>query len=138
LEVVGRRPLTIVDGAHNVAGMTALAAAVAEEFAVDGEVVAVIGMLRGRDPSAMLAALGPARVRTLVACAPDSPRALPAPVVAEAGRALGMSVSVAGSVAEAVSVGRGVVSEDGLLLVAGSLYVVTDARQVLLEGASRP
>ena len=60
LEVVGRRPLLLVDGAHNVAGMTALGLALAEEFAVEGNSVAVVGMLSGRDPSAMLAALAPA------------------------------------------------------------------------------
>ena len=36
LEVLGRRPLLLVDGAHNVAGMAALARALTEEFAVDG------------------------------------------------------------------------------------------------------
>ena len=38
LEVLGRRPLLLVDGAHNAAGMAALADALAEEFAVDGVV----------------------------------------------------------------------------------------------------
>ena len=137
LEVVGRRPLALVDGAHNVAGMEALGRAVSEEFAVAGDVVAVVGMLTGRDPSAMLAALAPAGVRTVVACAPDSPRALPAEVVAEAARGLGLGVTVAGSVGEAVALARSLVPEDGLLLVAGSLYVVTDARQMLLEGVPR-
>ena len=37
LEVVGRHPLVVVDGAHNVAGMMVLARSLAEEFAVDGE-----------------------------------------------------------------------------------------------------
>src|SRR3984957_256369 len=78
LEVVGRRPLLLLDGAHNVAGMTALGHALAEEFAVEGNSVAVVGILSGRDPSAMLAALAPAAVSTVVACQPDSPRALPA------------------------------------------------------------
>ena len=61
LEVLGRRPLLLVDGAHNAAGMAALADALAEEFAVDGTTVAVVGMLSGRDPSAMLAPLAVCR-----------------------------------------------------------------------------
>ena len=72
LEVIGHHPLVLIDGAHNVAGMEALAAAVTEGFAVDGPTVAVVGMLRGRDPSAMLSALAPVGIRTLYACAPDS------------------------------------------------------------------
>ncbi len=45
LEVVGRHPLVVVDGAHNVAGMLVLARSLVEEFAVDGEAQAVVGML---------------------------------------------------------------------------------------------
>ena len=139
MEVVGRRPLTLLDGAHNVAGMRTLAGALTEEFAHRGR-----GGRRGRH-APRPRSLGHARpvgaapgCGPLVACAPDSPRALPVEVVAEAARSLGMSVSVAASVAEAVAVGRSLVADDGLLVVAGSLYVVTDARRVLLEGASRP
>jgi dihydrofolate synthase/folylpolyglutamate synthase len=138
LEVVGRRPLCLVDGAHNVAGMAALARAVREEFAVPGPGVAVVGILAGRDPSAMLAALAPAGIGTVVACVPPSPRALPAEQVAEAAAALGLETMVAGPVAEAVSLARPLVREDGLLLVAGSLYVVADARTLLLADASLP
>lgn len=143
LEVVGRHPLCLVDGAHNVAGTRALAEALAEGFLgagspAAGEAVAVVGMLGGRDPSAMLAPLHDAGVGTVVACAPRSPRALPAEVVAEAARALGMGVATAGSAADAVALAQSLVPEDGLLLVTGSLYVVADARTLLLEGAPSP
>jgi len=57
LEVVGRSPLIVLDGAHNVAGAQALAQALTEELGTDGETVVVIGMLQGRDPSAILHAL---------------------------------------------------------------------------------
>lgn len=141
LEVLGRAPLCIVDGAHNVAGTEALARAVEEGFSPGGEggeAVAVVGMLTGRDPSAMLAPLRAAGVGTVVACAPVSPRALPAEVVAEAARALGFRVAVSGSVVEAVDAARALVAPDGLLLVTGSLYVVADARAHLLDRAARP
>jgi dihydrofolate synthase / folylpolyglutamate synthase len=142
LEVVGRGPLTLVDGAHNVAGMTVLATALSEGFSVAGDTVVVLGMLRGRDPSAMLAALAPAGVDLVVACAPDSPRALPAEVVAEAAAALGLRVVVAPSVASAVATARAAVPDDGLLVAAGSLYVVAEARRLLLAqadaGSARP
>lgn len=132
IEVLGRHPLTVVDGAHNVAGMEALARALAEEFSVDGPRVAVIGMLRGRDPLAMVAALGVAGLDTVVTCAPDSPRALTATDVAEAARALGVRAIVGGSVGDALALAEPMVGDDGMLLVAGSLYVVTEAREILL------
>jgi dihydrofolate synthase/folylpolyglutamate synthase len=135
LEVLGRRPLLLVDGAHNVAGMTALGLSLAEEFAVEGNSVAVVGMLSGRDPSAMLAALAPSDVSTLVACQPDSPRAIPAADVADAGRALGLAVHVEPSVLEALARARSLVNARGLVVVAGSLYTVGAARAEILAGA---
>jgi dihydrofolate synthase/folylpolyglutamate synthase len=128
LEVLGRRPLLLVDGAHNAAGMAALGAALTEEFAVDGAVVAVVGMLAGRDPSAMLEPLAGAGVRDIVACEPDSPRAMPVAEVAEAGRALGLAVHEEPDVRAAMGVARGMVDADGLVVVAGSLYVVGTVR----------
>jgi len=135
LEVLGRRPLLVVDGAHNVAGMTALGLALAEEFDVEGDRVAVLGMLSGRDPSAMVAALAPAGLTTIVACQPDSPRALPASDLADAARALGLAVHVEPSVLAAVSMARGLVDARGLVVVAGSLYTVGAARGDILAGA---
>lgn len=97
--------------------------------------MAVIGMLQGRDPLAMLEALLPAGIHSVVACAPDSPRALPAEVVAEAAQALGLPVETAATVREAVAAARAQLRPGGMGIVAGSLYVVTDARALLLEGA---
>jgi dihydrofolate synthase/folylpolyglutamate synthase len=135
LEVVGRHPLVVVDGAHNVAGMIVLARALVEEFSVEGEAQAVVGMLSGRDPSAMLEALLTAGVRSVVACAPNSPRALPAEVVAEAATGLGMEVSVAASPAEAVGLAVSRAGPDDRIVVCGSLYVVADARRILVPDA---
>ena len=137
LEVVGRRPLCILDGAHNVAGVRVLSRAL-QDFAVTGRSVAVVGMLTGRDPFAMLGPVAAAGVRMLVACAPVSPRAQPAEGVAEAARAAGTEVVVAGSVGEAVSVAQGLAGEDGLVVIAGSLYVVAEARAVLVERPGQP
>lgn len=135
LEIVGRHPLVLIDGAHNVAGMESLAAALVEGFAVEGPKIAVVGMLRGRDPSAMLSAIAPVGIQTLHTCAPDSPRAMPAEEIAEAARALGLDVEVHDTVADAISAARPQVPENGMLFVAGSLYVVADARTLFLDAA---
>ena len=133
LEVVGRHPLVVVDGAHNVAGMLVLARSLVEEFTVEGEAQAVVGMLSGRDPAAMLEALLAAGIRSVVACAPDSPRALPAERVAEAAVGLGMTVAVAASPGDAVRLAVGRAGPDDRVVVCGSLYVVADARRLLVH-----
>jgi dihydrofolate synthase/folylpolyglutamate synthase len=128
LEIVGRRPLVLLDGAHNAAGAAALATALADDFAALPRVVVVAGCLRGRDPAELLGALGAERVALVVACAPPSPRALPAAAIAEAARGLDLPVELAGSVPEALRLALGQVGPDDLVLVTGSLYVVGEAR----------
>ena len=138
LEVVGRRPLCLLDGAHNVAGMQVLSRALGD-FAVAGRSIAVVGMLTGRDPSAMIAPLVSAGVQVLVACAPASPRAQPPEAVADAASAAGMQVVVAGAVPDAVRLGLELAGDDGLVVIAGSLYVVAEARTLLVaEPAGAP
>ncbi|HUI02207.1 MAG TPA: folylpolyglutamate synthase/dihydrofolate synthase family protein [Acidimicrobiales bacterium] len=132
VEVVGRAPLVVLDGAHNVAGAHALARALAEDLATEGDTVAVIGMLQGRDPSAMLEALAPAGVRTVVACTAASPRAVPAATIAEAARALGLHALAVDTVEGALSLARARLGPPDRLVVTGSLYVVAEARAALL------
>jgi dihydrofolate synthase/folylpolyglutamate synthase len=132
MEIVGRAPLIVLDGAHNVAGAHALARALVDELATGDETIAVIGMLQGRDPSAMLEALRPAGVKTVVACTAPSPRALPAALLAEAARALGFQALAADTVRDALSLAQSGLSPSGTLVVTGSLYVVAEARALLL------
>src|SRR5439155_19864524 len=73
IEIAGRQPLRILDGAHNPAGAEALARSLAEEFGTDAGRVLVVGFLRGRDPTEMLSALDALHARLVVACAPPSP-----------------------------------------------------------------
>ena len=135
LEVLGRRPLLLVDGAHNAAGMATLGDALSEEFAVDGTKVAVVGMLSGRDPSAMMAPLASAGVAAVVLCQPDTPRAMPLAAMAEAARALGLAVHEEPDVRDALRLARAMVDADGLVVVCGSLYVVGAARADALSSA---
>jgi dihydrofolate synthase/folylpolyglutamate synthase len=137
LEVVGRRPLCILDGAHNPAGARAAAASLAEEFAGSGRRVVVLGLLKGRDPAEMLEALDPSRTALVVGCPPPSPRALPPVEVASATARMGLPVEVTDSVAEGVRLALARADPEDMLLVTGSLYVVGAARSVLVHDADR-
>lgn len=135
LELAGRAPLVVLDGAHNVAGAHALAAAL-RELHPDGGVVAVAGMLAGRDPSAMFEALASGGVSIVVACTAPSPRAIPAAELAEAARLVGLAAVSTDTVADALTLARAKLAADGVLLVTGSLYVVAEAREELLSGSA--
>ena len=131
MEVVDRSPLVILDGAHNVAGATALAFAIDEEFHVEGTKVAVVGMLSGRDPSAILQALVSCGLKTVIACSAPSSRAIPGSEISDSARAIGLDALLADSVSDAVALGRARIGDDGMLIITGSLYVVAAAREFL-------
>jgi dihydrofolate synthase / folylpolyglutamate synthase len=128
LEVVQRNPLVILDGAHNPQGAMAAAETVAEEFDVPGRRVLVVGLLRGRDPLQMLESLDARRADLLVACTPDSGRALPAEELATAAASIPVLTEVVPDPAEALGRAMAISTEDDMILVAGSLYVAGAAR----------
>jgi dihydrofolate synthase/folylpolyglutamate synthase len=130
LEIVGRDPLVVLDGAKNLEGAQRAAAAVAEEFG-EHSVVLVVGMLQGKDPEGMLRALGAAHARLVVSCPPPSPRAQPAPALAAAAARIGVEAVATDSVPEALEVAFDRAGPEDLILVTGSLYVVGAARAAL-------
>jgi dihydrofolate synthase/folylpolyglutamate synthase len=131
LEIVGRAPLIVLDGAHNIAGAEAMRRALTEEFSTSGPRTLVVGLLREKDPRAMLAALGLDDAQLLVVCPPPSPRALAPDVVAQAARELGFAddrVELADDVGAALAAALLDTPDDGQIVVCGSLYVVGAAR----------
>jgi dihydrofolate synthase/folylpolyglutamate synthase len=135
MEVMRRRPLVIIDGAHNPAGAAAAADTLDEGFDQVASRLLVVGMLQGREPVEMLRALEAGRTRLVVACPPPSPRALPTGEVAAAARSLGVEVTEAPTVAAAVRLALEEAAPDDLVLVTGSLYVAGAARTALTESA---
>ena len=123
LEEVGG---VVLDGAHNPDGATALAAALPALYP-GRPVELVFGVLVDKDHAGMLGALGDA-VRKVHLVAPDSPRArAPAAYRALAAR-LCRAVDVHGSCGEAIACARAAAQDGAVVCVAGSLYLVGEAR----------
>ena len=132
-EIVHREPTVVLDAAHNLDGAERAAATLRDEFTMLGTLIVVCGLLRGRDPGDMLEALDAREAGFLVACTPDSPRAIPAPEVAAAADALGIVAESVPDVGEAVRRALALAGPDDLVLVTGSLYVVGPARAQLRQ-----
>ena len=133
LEVVSHQPLVLLDGAHNVAGVRALMAALDEEF-VSLPRTFVVGLLREKDPREMLEALEVTRVEHLVCCPPPSPRARPPEELVDAALELGVDrerIEIADDVPSALERAREITEPDSQIIVTGSLYVVGAARSAL-------
>ncbi|HVI95873.1 MAG TPA: cyanophycin synthetase [Anaeromyxobacter sp.] len=119
----------LLDGAHNPQGAAALAAAL-QALHPGRPVELVLGVLADKDHSGMLAALVPA-ARRVHAVTPSSPRARPASELARAATAAGADAHAHASVAEAVACARAAARDGALVCVAGSLYLVGEARGLL-------
>jgi dihydrofolate synthase/folylpolyglutamate synthase len=136
-EVVSHSPLLILDGAHNPDGARAAALTLRDEFDVAGRRVLVVGMLGGRNVVEMLESLDVRNADLVIACTPNSPRAVPAVDVAAVVRAMGVMVEQIDDVSTAVQRAIDVSTEDDVILVAGSLYVAGAARTAVEDIARR-
>ena len=133
LEVLDQYPLTLIDGAHNPAGVRALVATLDEAFHLIGERRVVLGMLTGRDVADMVEPFITLGVNEFVVCEPLSPRAQSAEVLAEYIEQRGGVVTVVTDPREAVRYARTQSQPDDHIVIAGSLYLVGDVRAGLLS-----
>jgi dihydrofolate synthase/folylpolyglutamate synthase len=136
-EIVGERPRVILDGAHNPAGARALCEALA---AIDvGRVVLVTGVSGGKDVAGLLGPLADIAAHAVVTRARE-PRALATEVVAEAlmEARSDLPVERVGRVDRAVARARAIADEGDTIVVAGSLFVVGEAREVVCDAGRDP
>jgi dihydrofolate synthase / folylpolyglutamate synthase len=135
----------LLDGAHNPAGASALVQALERLGASPG--AAVVGVTRDRLDGGLLPALATLAPRLVATGASRSPRAAPADAVAERLRAAGAGperVATAATPASALELaGRWAHEVAGAggpptAVVAGSLYLVGEARALLLGDRLEP
>jgi len=137
MELLAHAPTIVVDGAHNPAGMRALCTALDGAFHVLGERRCVLGMLTGRDVDDMVAPLVSLGFTEFHCCAPNSPRAMDAHLVAEAVRRAGGVAFEHSCVSAALAHAREHSSDDDLIVAAGSLYLVAQVRADVLHVVTR-
>jgi dihydrofolate synthase/folylpolyglutamate synthase len=135
----------LLDGAHNPAGATALAAALDELAPLlrngDGRHPAaptlVLAIMGDKDVDGVLGALAAARSLAgcrVVATTVEGPRALPAAALAARWSAVAPRPGPVEVVEDpAAAVAAAVAAADGPVVVAGSLYLVGAARAVLVD-----
>jgi dihydrofolate synthase / folylpolyglutamate synthase len=121
----------LLDGAHNPDGAAALAAALGE-LRPGRPVELVFGVLADKDHAGMLRALA-AAVAGLHLVAPRSARAREPASYRTLARSLVQRIDEHASPEEAIACARQRAGESGAVCVAGSLYLVGEARTLLLH-----
>ena len=129
LEVVGRSPLVILDGAHNPAGAEALAQAMREFFTWD-RLHLVVAVSANKDLDGIVEPLTPL-ADVAYAARNGSERSGEAEQLAERFGAHHTPVEVFDGVPEALAAALASAGRGDCVLVTGSLYTVADARRTL-------
>lgn len=124
LERVSERPEIILDGAHNIGGTRALADYI-RRFYAGRRIWMVYGVMRDKDVAGMTPLLFPLADRVILTAPANSralaPEKIPAP-----------GAVVTHAVGEAVQMVCGQANPDDVVFITGSLFVVGEARALLL------
>ena len=126
LQVVGRDPLTILDGAHNPSGMRALVAALPEVVGERRPLAGVVAVLDDKDATGMLRELAPA-LDHVVFTRSANPRALsPATLESHWERLCGAPAETVADPRAALARAREIVGPGGAAVATGSIYLIAD------------
>ena len=97
----------------------------------------MLSIVRDKDAAGILAALAPA-VSAVIATQSANPRALAAGELERAARVLGVKTKASADPVVALNLARRLVGHGGLVVVAGSLFLVGELRAHLLGEATDP
>jgi dihydrofolate synthase/folylpolyglutamate synthase len=143
IEVIRRHPTVVIDLAHNVASVAALAESLAESFGCRRRVL-VFAASRDKDVPGMLHVLVPHFERIVLTKFQENPRAVPVEQLAQwtreeltrLGREGGPDcLALTELPGEAWDVARGWAGGDDLICVAGSVFIAAELRGPIVADA---
>ncbi|MEA2323597.1 MAG: dihydrofolate synthase / folylpolyglutamate synthase [Solirubrobacteraceae bacterium] len=124
-QIVDEAPVTVIDGAHNPAGMAALARSLTG-FAGGRRLVGCVSVLDDKDAAGMLRELLPLCAE-MVFTTSANPRALPAATLESLSRQLGgPPAHTVGEPRRALREARAAAGPDGVVVATGSIYLIAD------------
>jgi dihydrofolate synthase/folylpolyglutamate synthase len=135
LEIVGKKPLVILDGAHNFMAARNLAQYIGHNLA-DKKITFVIGILDDKPYQVMLKSLLPLGSRVIFTKARID-RAMPPEALYPVAKEILPDVTIIPDVTAAINQALNTASADEVVCIAGSLYVVGEAKEALEKGLIR-
>jgi dihydrofolate synthase/folylpolyglutamate synthase len=132
LEIIRRRPLVVLDGAHNVDSVRRLCQAL-EEYLSYSRAIVVAGFSADKDIGAIAAELERLpRLARVIATRSPHPRAAPADAVAAAFWEREIETAWEENVPAALEVALSLAAPEDMVCVMGSLFVAAEARRHIL------
>lgn len=131
LEILGREPLLVIDGAHNVDSVQRLMGALRQYLAFD-DLILVVGFSLDKDITAMMRELTSCAEEVIVTQA-DHPRAGEPEVIVERTEPSETPLTIVSDPASALWRALELADKEDLVCVTGSLHLVGDARAAWLK-----
>ncbi len=124
MEVLGRRPLLVVDGAHNVDSANKLVQTVKQYFK-QHRLILLFGVSADKDVDGIIEALAPACNEVIVTRSRHPRYAAPVELAAGFARH-GISARQCADTAEAIAEALKIAEKDDLICATGSLFIVAE------------
>jgi len=141
LEIIARRPLVLLDCAHNVASAQALAQALVVSFplAPNGRRLLIFAGNKDKDLSGMLAVLAPCIDHVFLTRFGNNPRCVPPERLAEIlPEKLRRAATVCPDTTGALELARRSAGPDDLICAAGSVFLAGELRSLLVHDEIGP
>jgi dihydrofolate synthase/folylpolyglutamate synthase len=133
MEVVGRRPLVVLDCAHNVASALALVETLRSSFSPRRRWLVFAGS-DDKDLAGMFRVLAPHFTHAFLTRYSDNPRSVPPEQLAELLPADGgLPATLCPAPADAYHAARGQAGPDDLICITGSVYLAGELRPLLTD-----
>ena len=125
LEIVQKKPLVVMDCAHNPPAMEALKNSL-KLFKYD-KLILVIGVMKDKEISGIMEQIAPP-ADLIVINKPNLERAAEPERIEREARKYGKKVKIVRDVKKSISYARSIAGEDDLILITGSIYMLYEAR----------
>lgn len=131
LEVMGKKPALVLDGAHNIQGIRCLKKSLQKYFGYK-RLILVAGMLRDKQYKDMCGEIMP-MADTIITVTPDSPRALTSEELGKEALNYCADVMISTSIEDAYKKSIERAGREDLVLFCGSLYMIGHIRSLIVK-----
>ena len=130
LQLVGRDPFILFDGAHSPASVEMLSHTIREVIHYE-KLILIVGFMRDKDLRGIGETLCPMSDTVIATEMRDNPRAVGAGEIARTWSDLGSELRISPSVGAAIATAKSVASSDDLICITGSMILIGEAIQAL-------
>ena len=129
LEVLREKPLVVIDGAHNIGGITELKGSLDTYFKYE-RMILIVGILKDKQVEAMIKMIAPDAYK-VISVTPNSNRAEISDELNDIIKKYNSNTEACNDYSSAYEKALGYSGENDLIIVCGSLYMIGDMRKII-------